>query len=163
MKHLQLTLEQARALSGQSAELDTLIRETWTEDELRGEPWRVKRYEDLDITDGYYIDERGGVSNINTLWPEERDIPTYHTEQQGRSFGVIYPMLSQLMARYNEGWTPDWADGEEEKYVITSHNRELSVQTRASIQGPLAFKFRDRANAFLEDHREFVEEFYKGM
>jgi hypothetical protein len=162
MKHLQLTLEQARALSGQSDDLDNLIRETWTEDELRGKPWRVKRFENIGQIMGCCVGNMANIVPVVKPEPCVSSRATFYTEQQALSFGIIYPMLTQLMARYRQGWVPDWGD-RETKYCITIYATSLSIDGYQSDIRPLSFQTKERAEAFLSDHRELILEFYKGM
>jgi len=163
MKHLQLTLEQARALSGQSDDLDNLIRETWTEDELRGKPWRVKRFEALGPIMGCCVGNMANIVPVVKPEPCVSSRATFSTEQQAQSFGITYPMLTQLMARYREDWVPDWGNARQVKWCIYKYDGSIVTGHAELTPHPLSFPTKERAEAFLSDHRELILEFYKGM
>ena len=67
-------------------------------------------------------------------------------------------MLHLLRDEYRQGWLPDWEDENQDKYVILSSKGERCVAYCQSISRFLAFKDKKRANEFLTNFRELIEQ-----
>ena len=114
-------------------------------------------WEDLKTINGFF------VSNLSNI---EKTIDNSITAIQNRN---IFPtkeeaeaclalaQLCQLRDRYNDGWKPDWEDGEEQKHVIIIHTGRIHVETFFSIQHLLAFKTEELRYKFLENFRDLIE------
>lgn len=160
-KQITLTIEQAREMLGKDPAMDQLIRANFSEDELNPKPVLPKRWEDLETVDGWYVDE---VSGVRDFYGTTRDVNknVFATEQQARSFGIIYPQLTQLMKVYRNGWEPDWSVANA-KYCVALQEGKLMVVTVFISNQPITFPTADIAEQFLTDHRDLITEFYKGM
>lgn len=66
--------------------------------------------------------------------------------------------LHLLRDEYRQGWLPDWEDGNQDKYVILSSKGERCVAYCQSISRFLAFQDKKRANEFLTNFRELIEQ-----
>ena len=66
--------------------------------------------------------------------------------------------LHLLRDEYRQGWLPDWEDENQDKYVIVSSKGERCVAYCQSISRFLAFQDKKRANEFLTNFRELIEE-----
>ena len=66
--------------------------------------------------------------------------------------------LHLLRDEYRQGWLPDWEDDNQDKYVILSSKGERCVAYCQSISRFLAFKDKKRANEFLTNFRELIEQ-----
>ena len=66
--------------------------------------------------------------------------------------------LHLLRDEYRQGWLPDWEDDNQDKYVILSSKGERCVAYCQSISRFLAFQDKKRANEFLTNFRELIEE-----
>ena len=67
-------------------------------------------------------------------------------------------MLHLLRDEYRQGWLPDWEDENQDKYVIVSSKGERWVAYCQSISRFLAFQDKKRANEFLTNFRELIEQ-----
>lgn len=162
-KQITLTPEQARDMLGKDGALDRMILAAFTSDELKPKPKFPKRWEDLGRVKGFYVCdspklveeyEGGSIAANKTL---------FSTEQQARSFGIVAAQLSQLMKVYRGEWLPDWSD-DTKKWVIYCDGKEgLNATNTIAIYYFLSFPTREIADQFLTDHRELIEEFYRGM
>lgn len=161
-KQITLTIEQAREMLGKDPAMDQLIRANFSEDELKPKPKYPKKWWQLEIIDGYFVDNdsevcdfRGTAGNVNKN--------TYATKQQAHSFGIIYPQLTQLMKVCRGGWEPDWNDVKMAKYCIIIADGDTRVVSYNRYVQHLSFPTRALAQQFLTDHRDLILEFYKGM
>lgn len=160
-KTITLTIEQARDMLGKDPAMDQLIRANFTEDELNPKPKYPKRWEDLGGVDGWYVDDASELCSLSDHTCNVHQ-NTFATVQQARSFGLIYPQLTQLMKAYRGEWVPNWHN-ESEKCCVVMFNCELEVFTLDKTRQSLSFPTKEIAQQFLNDHRELIEEFFKGM
>ena len=67
-------------------------------------------------------------------------------------------LLKLLFLRdyYNEGWQPDWEDGND-KFCIQTYKGELNPIEYSFTSRPLFFKTRKIRNNFIEEQRELLE------
>ena len=71
---------------------------------------------------------------------------------------LAYMQLHQLRDTWREGWLPDWAEENQDKDVIVSSKDERWVAYCQSISRFLAFQDKKRANEFLTNFRELIEQ-----
>lgn len=162
-KQITLTIEQAREMLGKDPAMDQLIRANFTEDELNPQPKYPKRWEDLGRVSGWYVDEDSDVRQVYRVAAKDTNYDVFATEQQARSFGIIYPQLTQLMKAYRGEWEPDWEDRESAKSTIEFNHTGVNIQIRLVTRMPISFPTHEIAEQFLNDHRELIEEFFNGM
>lgn len=65
--------------------------------------------------------------------------------------------LHQLRDCYRQGWKPDWKDNYN-KYVIVKHRNKYGVLVATWGSHFLAFQDRERADEFLTNFRELIEQ-----
>ena len=67
-------------------------------------------------------------------------------------------LLKLLFLRdyYNEGWQPDWEDGND-KFCIQTYKGELNPIEYSFTSRPLFFKTRKIRNNFIEEQKELLE------
>lgn len=58
---------------------------------------------------------------------------------------------------YNEGWQPDWKDGDEEKYCIRNFGNELCAMDLGFSVRVMAFRTPQIRDKFLEEQKELLE------
>lgn len=162
-KQITLTIEQAREMLGKDPAMDQLIRANFSEDELTPKPVLPKRWEDFGRVNGWCV---GRESDLQPIFRSDHICDlyknTFATKQQARSFGIIYPQLTQLMKVYRNCWEPDWTD-DTEKFCVVETNGELGINVQLTSKRPISFHTEAIARQFLTDHRELILEFYKGM
>jgi hypothetical protein len=66
--------------------------------------------------------------------------------------------LIQLRDCYNDGWEPDWNDGEEEKYVIIHFEKEIGFSTNFYESRVLTFKTRELREEFYNNFLDLIEQ-----
>lgn len=160
-KQITLTIEQAREMLGKDIAMDQLIRANFSDEELNPKPKYPKRWKDLETIEGYYVHDLCVVCELAGT-AMDTNYNVFATEQQARSFGLIYPQLTQLMKAYRGGWEPDWTD-DTEKFCVVETNGELGINVQLTSKRPISFHTEAIAQQFLTDHCELILEFYKGM
>ena len=162
-KQITLTIEQAREMLGKDSAMDQLIRANFTEDELTPKPKYPKAWEDLGRIEGYYVSSVAVICSPLNDVVAKANRHVFATEQQAKSFGIIYPQLTQLMKAYRGEWEPDWEDRESAKSTIEFDHTGVNIQIRLVTRMPISFPTHEIAEQFLNDHRDLITEFYKGM
>ena len=66
--------------------------------------------------------------------------------------------LHLLRDEYRQGWVPEWGNIDESKFVIEMAGNELTVENYGITRHFLAFQDEKRANEFLTNFRELIEE-----
>ena len=66
--------------------------------------------------------------------------------------------LHLLRDEYRQGWVPEWGNIDESKFVIEMAGNELTVENYGITRHFLAFQDKKRANEFLTNFRELIEE-----
>ena len=66
--------------------------------------------------------------------------------------------LHLLRDEYRNGWKPDWKDDSQMKYVIYNPEGEFTIGCYINSRRFLAFQDKKRANDFLTNFRELIEE-----
>ena len=66
--------------------------------------------------------------------------------------------LIQLRECYNQGWVPDWADCNVDKYVIEFDSGEIDAYIRKTVStSPLYFKIKELRDEILKNFRPLIE------
>lgn len=164
-KTIKLTVGQARKMLGKSETMDALIKANFSEEELRKKD--VEKWEDLEIYEGFYMNEYGNVgyrsrNDGNPISDDGRNILFAERNQLKGSLAMI--KLSQLMKRFlanneHESWKPDWK-GFSNKWVIYYEKGEIVKGTAIEQAYFLAFPSSDLRDRFLELHIELIEEYF---
>lgn len=120
-----------------------------------------KSWEDLKEIKGYFISAYSKCSEIpkaDTLH-ENRNI--FHTESQAKS-ALAYAQLSQLVAKMNGNWQPDFKDGNrQKKFYIMRLGDKLETQWFHCNYYPLVFKNESDRDFSLEHHASLWNQFYQ--
>lgn len=66
--------------------------------------------------------------------------------------------LHLLRDEYRQGWLPEWMDYEQDKYVIQKFIDEYVIRLYNTTSYFLSFQDDERANEFLTNFRELIEE-----
>ena len=66
--------------------------------------------------------------------------------------------LHLLRDEYRQGWVPEWGNIDESKFVIEMAGNELTVENYGITRHFLAFQDEKRANEFLTNFRELIEQ-----
>ena len=80
--------------------------------------------------------------------------PDYHDTQKH----IALMKLHLLRDEYRRGWKPDWRNVDESKFVIEMVVNELSINNYGITRHSLSFQDEKRAEEFLTNFRELIEE-----
>lgn len=106
----------------------------------------------------YFIGETGNIFNANTGKRIPDISKTLLPSKQAAEAHLALIQLHQLRDVWREGWVPDWTEDGQYKYVICSFGGEFSVRALCINRHFLAFQDEKRANEFLTNFRELIEE-----
>lgn len=84
-----------------------------------------------------------------------RDDYMYLSADTYRAFEALKKLII-LREYYNEGWQPDWEDGEE-KFSIQVCEGELDTFKSLELQRVFSFRTEEIRDKFLEEQRELLE------
>ena len=65
--------------------------------------------------------------------------------------------LIQLRDCYNDGWVPDWTDGERPKHCIKVYSNEIFRYSHYKTSRILVFETAELRDQFLENFRDLIE------
>ena len=87
-------------------------------------------------------------TSINSAFPD------YHDAEKH----IALMKLHLLRDEYRRGWKPDWINVDESKFVIEMVVNELSINNYGITRHSLSFQDEKRAEEFLTNFRELIEE-----
>ena len=152
-RQIELSLDTAKRLYEQGGEYRDIALTAFKEHELIGDRL-PKTWEE-------YCVKHGGVGDkideaLNSAYTIiNRYVFLDHNQTQAY---IAKMMLHLLRDEYRQGWLPDWEDENQDKYVILSSKGERYVAYCQSISRFLAFQDKKRANEFLTNFRELIEQ-----
>jgi len=114
-----------------------------------------KTWEELDIIDGCFVNSAS--SDVRELINEKttrtnRNI--FATKEQAEA-SVALAQLSQLMQVYNDGWVPNWINGDW-KYVIYFISDNVTVSYFVENRKFLSFKTPEIRDEFLKNFKDLI-------
>ena len=152
-RQIELSLDTAKRLYEQGGEYRDIALTAFKEHELIGDrlpkTWHeycVKHGENSDMIKAS-LDYAYTVIN-NYIFSDYKQAQAY----------IAMIKLHLLRDEYRQGWLPDWEDENQDKYVIVSSKGERLVAYCQSISRFLAFQDKKRANEFLTNFRELIEQ-----
>ena len=78
--------------------------------------------------------------------------------KQAAEAHLAYMMLHQLRDAWREGWLPDWTDERQSKYVILNLHGIWKTAQHTTTSRFLAFQDKKKADEFLTNFRELIEQ-----
>lgn len=126
---------------------------------LSTEPYKM-------ILEGF--EQKAPAPTFEEAWGETERVCEPKSEYDKEEFGG-YPSqdlanaaealrrLLFLRDYYNEGWQPDWKDGDEEKYCIRNFGNELCVMDLGFSVRVMAFRTPQIRDKFLEEQKKLLE------
>ena len=100
-----------------------------------------------EICKNFYDNNRDKDSDANVL-----------PSKQAAEAHLALMQLHQLRDCWREGWLPDWKDDNQDKYVIYNPEGGLRIGRFSYTRRFLAFQDEKRANEFLTNFRELIEQ-----
>ena len=152
-RQIELSLDTAKRLYEQGGEYRDIALTAFKEHELIGDR--------LPKTWDEYCAKHGEVgdkikASLNTAY---MTINRYVFSDCKQAQAHIAKMkLHLLRDEYRRGWKPDWINVDESKFVIEMVANELSINNYGITRHFLSFQDKERANEFLTNFRELIEE-----
>ena len=113
-----------------------------------------KTWKQLKEINGYCTTSLSKTTRVVGLSVINDNCNVFATEEQAKA-SIALAQLSQLMQVYNNGWVPDWKDGNN-KYTITFFNDEMFCHTFVENRKFLSFKTRELRDEFLENFKDLI-------
>ena len=152
-RQIELSLDTAKRLYEQGGEYRDIALTAFKKHELIGDR--------LPKTWDEYCAKHGEVgdrikASLNTAY---MTINRYVFSDYKQAQAHIAKMkLHLLRDEYRQGWEPDWEDAGELKYLILKFGNKLDVIEITTTVSFLAFQDEKRANEFLTNFLELIEE-----
>ena len=151
-RQINLPLDTARRWYEQGGELREMALGAFDEKELIGNrlPKSWEEYRAMKGDEGEKANAalNFAYTSINSAFPD------YHDTQKH----IVLMKLHLLRDEYRRGWKPEWGNIDESKFVIEMAGNELTVENYGITRHFLAFQDKKRANEFLTNFRELIEE-----
>ena len=148
MKHLQITIPEGYEIDKAQSTFENIVFKPLVKT-------LPKTWEELNTITGTFVLSNSITKNVESpiyCLKEHRNI--FATEEQAKAC-IALAQLSQLMQVYNNGWVPDWTDGDY-KYTIERYEYDVILETRSSWATFLAFKTEELAKTFLENFKDLI-------
>ena len=150
MKHLQISIPEGYEIDKAQSTFENIIFKRKVVD--LPETWK-----DLKVIEGYYTTSFSNIGLIKRTNLEDIDeslANTFATKKQAEA-SIALAQLSQLIQVYNDGWVPDWKDGEY-KYNIEFIEDNIRIEERCGCSAFLTFKTEELAKTFLENFKDLI-------
>ena len=152
-RQIELSLDTAKRLYEQGGEYRDIALTAFKEHELIGDR--------LPKTWDEYCAKHGEVgdkikASLNTAY---MTINKYvFSDYKQAQAHIALMKLHLLRDEYRQGWKPDWRNVDESKFVIEMVANELSINNYGITRYSLSFQDEKRADKFLTNFRDLIEE-----
>lgn len=152
-RYIEISLDTAKRLYEQGGEYRDIALTAFMEHELIGDR--------LPKTWDEYCAKHGEVgdrikASLNTAY---MTINRYVFSDCKQAQAHIAKMkLHLLRDDYRMGWVPEWRNIDESKFSIEMVENEFTVENYGTTRHFLSFQDKERANEFLTNFRELIEE-----
>ena len=152
-RFIKLSLDTAKRWYEQGGELKEMALGAFSEKELIGDR--------LPKTWDEYCAKHGEVgdkikASLNTAYMTiNKHIFSDYKQAQAH---IALMKLHLLRDEYRQGWKPDWRNVDESKFVIEMVANELSINNYGITRYSLSFQDEKRADKFLTNFRDLIEE-----
>ena len=151
-RYIEISLDTARRWYEQGGELKEMALGAFDEKKLIDyrlpKTWEEYRKMKGDEGEKANAALNFAYTSINSAFPD------YHDAEKH----IALMKLHLLRDEYRRGWKPDWRNVDESKFVIEMVANELSINNYGITRHFLAFQDEKRANEFLTNFRELIEE-----
>ena len=112
------------------------------------------------------FEQKALVPTFEDVWDNKKEVytsPYYDENYSGYASEELadaaeaFRKLLFLRDYYNEGWEPDWTDGDEYKYCIKNFGNELYTIDLDFSARVMTFKTLEIRDKFLEEQKELLE------
>jgi len=150
---IKLTLATAKQLYQEGGAGKAFALDNYNETELT-KPILPNTWEELNNIDGTFVEKESMLTSIcdynTTTWNKN----IFATKEQAQA-SIAMAQLSQLMAVYNEGWTPDWTK-ENPKMCISINRDKIFTHTDTTHKKFLCFKTAKMRNIFAKNFFDLI-------
>ena len=152
-RQIKISLDTARRLYEQGGEYRNIALTAFKEHELIGDRL-PKTWEEYCVKHGEVGDKiKASLDSAYTT------INRYAFSDYKQTEAHIAMMkLHLLRDDYRIGWVPEWGNIDESKFSIEMVGNEFTVENYGITRHFLAFQDKKRANEFLTNFRELIEE-----
>jgi len=126
------------------------------------DPPRVKKWEELGVREGFYVDDDCDVLPGKMVGGQEDRSNMFATNPQAIGYGIAAAKLTQVVEDARRGWVPKW-DGSQVNWCITADKGVLKVGSFLYCEKAFALPTKDLAEQLLETCREDLEAFYAAV
>lgn len=158
-KQIKMSLELAKQMLGKDEAMDMLIKQNFSNEELGIKPKLPKKWEDLELISGYFINESSYIHQLNpdkilhnTSYTNRNTLPTKELAQAM----LALCQLLYLRDIYNDGWQPDWKSGGQ-RYTIVSRDNMIGCFENNTVSHPIVFKTSKLRDLFFENFKDLLE------
>ena len=152
-RQIELSLDTAKRLYEQGGELRELALGAFSEKELIGDRL-PKTWDEYCAKQGEVGDKIKASLDIAYMTINKHIFSDYKQAQAH----IALMKLHLLRDEYRQGWKPDWRNVDESKFVIEMVANELSINNYGITRYSLSFQDEKRANEFLTNFRELIEQ-----
>ena len=152
-RQIELPLDTAKRWYEQGGELKEMALGAFSEQELIGDRL-PKTWDEYCIKHGEEGDKIKASLNTAYMTISKHVFSDYKQAQTH----IAMIKLHLLRDEYRNGWKPDWKDDSQMKYVIYNPEGEFTIGCYINSRRFLAFQDKKRANDFLTNFRELIEE-----
>ena len=152
-RQIELSLDTAKRLYEQGGEYRDIALTAFKEHELIGDRL-PKTWDEYCAKHGEEGDKI--KASLNTAYMTINKY-TFSDYKQAQAH-IAMMKLHLLRDEYRNGWKPDWKDDSQMKYVIYNPEGEFTIGCYTTSRRFLAFQDKKRANDFLTNFRELIDE-----
>ena len=152
-RQIELSLDTARRWYEQGGELRELALGAFSEKELIGDRL-PKTWDEYCAKQGEVGDKIKASLDIAYMTINKHIFSDYKQAQAH----LALMKLHLLRDEYRQGWKPDWRNVDESKFVIEMVANELSINNYGITRYSLSFQDEKRADKFLTNFRDLIEE-----
>ena len=152
-RQIELSLDTARRWYEQGGELRELALGAFSEKELIGDRL-PKTWDEYCAKQGEVGDKIKASLDIAYMTINKHIFSDYKQAQAH----IALMKLHLLRDEYRQGWKPDWRNVDESKFVIEMVANELSINNYGITRYSLSFQDEKRADKFLTNFRELIEQ-----
>ena len=152
-RQIELSLDTAKRLYEQGGELRDLALGAFSEKELIGDRL-PKTWDEYCAKQGEVGDKIKASLDIAYMTINKHIFSDYKQAQAH----IAKMKLHLLRDDYRIGWVPEWGNIDESKFSIEMVENEFTVENYGITRHFLAFQDKKRANEFLTNFRELIEQ-----
>ena len=152
-RQIEISLDTAKRLYEQGGEYRNIALTAFKEHELIGD--RLPKAWDE------YCAKHGEVgdkikASLNTAYTTINKY-TFSDYKQAQAH-IAKMKLHLLRDEHRQGWLPDWEDDKQDKYIILQYKGEYQIRQYKNTSCFLSFQDDERADEFLANFRNLIEE-----